>query len=122
HQKLIRATMACTTSSIGVEIASDKGETKRILAESFVPLPKGKLITHAEELEEAINEIGFPLVIKPVNGNHGKGVTTNILSKEKAQEAFIHAKKISDKIIAEKYIKGLDYRFLVVNYKLAAVA
>ncbi|HYK44353.1 MAG TPA: cyanophycin synthetase [Parafilimonas sp.] len=122
HQKLIRATMACTTSSIGVDIASDKEETKRILAESFIPLPRGKDVATVEELDEVIRDLGYPIVIKPVNGNHGRGVTTNILSKEKAYEAFEVAHELSDKVIVEKFVRGIDYRFLVVNYKLVAVA
>src|SRR6266487_233648 len=122
HQKIIRAAMACTTSSIGVEIASDKEETKRLLSEGFIPLPQGKEIETAEELKTLIEDIGFPLVIKPVNGNHGRGITTNILSAEQAHKAFIIAKEISQRVIVEKFIRGLDYRFLVINYKLVAVA
>src|SRR5437764_5131447 len=75
HQKLIRASMACTTSSIGVEVASNKEETKQLLANSFVPVPLGKQIKKGTELEQVIEEIGFPLVIKPLNGNQGKGIT-----------------------------------------------
>lgn len=122
HQKLIRATMACTTSSVGVEIASDKEETKRILSESFIPFPKGRTVGNFEQLNKVIEQIGFPLVIKPVNGNQSNGITTNILSNEQAYTAFEIAQQVSDKIIAEKFIAGTDYRLLVVNYKLVAVA
>src|SRR5215831_2673269 len=100
HQKIIRATMACTTSSVGVEIASNKEETKRLLTNSFVPVPQGKLINTGSELEQVIEEIGFPLVIKPLNGNQGKGITTNITSREQAHIAFTFAKTISKEIIA----------------------
>src|SRR6185369_16542401 len=72
--------------------------------------------------DEVIRDMGYPIVIKPVNGNHGRGVTTNILSKEKAYEAFEVAHELSDKVIVEKFVRGIDYRFLVVNYKLVAVA
>lgn len=122
HQKIIRATVACSTSSIGVEMASDKEETKRILSESFIPFPKGNAIRNLEELDEVISGLGFPIVVKPANGNHGKGVTTNILNKEQAYKAFAIAHQFSNKVIAEKFILGTDYRLLVVNYKLAAVA
>ncbi len=122
HQKLIRATVACSTSSIGVEMASNKEETKRILSESFIPFPKGNVISSADELDETLDRLGFPLVIKPVNGNHGKGVTTNIISKEQARKAFDVAKQISNKIIVERFIIGTDYRLLVINNKLTAVA
>ena len=122
HQKLIEATMACTTSSIGVEIASNKEATKQLLANSFVPVPKGKQTRTKSELEQAIEELGFPLVIKPLNGNQGKGITTNIRSKEQAHRAFELAKTISTDVIVERYIHGQDYRFLVIDYKLIAVA
>lgn len=122
HQKLIQATIASTTSCIAVDIASNKEETKQLLESAFVPVPQGKKIRTEAELDEAIEDIGFPLVIKPLDGNQGKGITTNITSKPQALKAFEYAKTISKDVIAEKYICGQDYRFLVINYKLAAVA
>ena len=122
NQRLLEATMACTTSSVGVDIASDKEETKRILAEGHVPVPKGKTVFTVEELKTAIQAIGFPLVIKPVNGNHGRGITTNIQNEEEAGLAFQKAQTVSAEVIVENFIKGHDYRFLVINYKLEAVA
>lgn len=122
HQKLIRASMACTTSSIGVEIASNKEETKQLLANSFVPVPLGKQIRTETELVQVIEEIGFPLVVKPLNGNQGKGITANIKSNEQAHKAFELAQTISKDVIVERYINGQDYRFLVIDYKLVAVA
>jgi cyanophycin synthetase len=122
HQKIIRATMACSTSSIGVEIAADKKETMHILSQGFVPIPKGGTAITFEQVEKIISEIGFPIVIKPVNGNHGRGVTTNIESIDKAKGAFDKARQISAEVIVERFIKGSDYRFLVVDYKVVAVA
>jgi len=122
HQKIIRATLACTTSSVGVDLAADKQETKRILEEGFIPVPKGVLIKTREEMLNAIDSLDFPLAVKPLNGNHGRGITTNINSVEQAQSAFTKAKEISDEIIVEKFNEGVDYRFLVVNYQLVAVA
>ncbi|HYF30491.1 MAG TPA: cyanophycin synthetase [Chitinophagaceae bacterium] len=122
HQKIVCATMACTTSSVGVDLASDKEQTRRILSSGFIPVPEGRVISTEEELMEVISEVGFPLVIKPLNGNQGKGVTTNINSRERAIEAFATAKQMSEDVIAERFISGLDYRFLVINYKLEAVA
>lgn len=122
HQKIICATMACTTSSIGVDMASDKQQTRKMLADGFIPLAEGKVVSTEQQLIKLIDEIGFPLVVKPVNGNHGKGVTTDIQSKEKAIEAFAAAQKFSSEVIAERFIKGMDYRFLVIDYKLEAVA
>lgn len=122
HQKLIQATMACTTSSIGVEIASNKEATKQLLANSFIPVPKGKQIRTVSELEQTIEELDFPVVIKPLNGNQGKGITTNINSREQAHRAFEFAQTISKDVIVERFIEGQDYRFLVINYKLIAIA
>jgi cyanophycin synthetase len=121
-QKLMRATMACTTSSIGVELAYDKNETKQILSAGFIPVPEGREIETRQELDAVMEDMGFPLVIKPADGNHGRGVTTRIYSKEQAYEAFQRAKEISKRIIAERFVEGTDYRFLIINYKLAAVA
>lgn len=122
NQKIICASVACTTSSVAVELASDKDATRSILSKAYIPVPKGTLINDIVELEEAVNEIGFPLVTKPVNGNHGRGITTRITSIEQARNGFIEAQKISNNVIVERCIKGLDYRFLVINYKLVAVA
>jgi cyanophycin synthetase len=122
NQKLIRATIACTTNNIAVEVAGDKAETKKILGDNYIPVPGGLIITNPKALDEAVNKLGYPLVIKPLNGNHGRGITTNINSKEQAVNALIQAKRISDGVIIEKYINGDDYRFLVINYKLAAVS
>lgn len=122
NQKLIFATTACTTSTIGVDIASDKEATKQMLAKNFIPVPKGRVIGGKDELTNVISAIGFPLVIKPLNGNHGRGITTNINSEKEAQQAFDKAQEISKKVLIERFIKGMDFRFLVINYKLEAVA
>lgn len=122
NQKIIDATMAATTSSIGVELASNKEETRRILKEGFIPMPEGRSVTNKEQLFETISAIGFPLVIKPVNGNHGRGITTHIQNEAEALEAFKKAQSISEEVIVERFIKGIDFRFLVINYKLEAVS
>jgi cyanophycin synthetase len=122
HQRIIRATMACTTSSIGVDMAGDKQETKRILSEGYIPLPKGEVVNDIAGLHATLNDIGFPAVIKPVNGNHGRGITTNIQNMADAEQALAKAKVISDEVIVERFINGKDYRFLVIDYKLAAIA
>jgi cyanophycin synthetase len=122
NQKRIQSTIVCTTSNIAVDIACDKEETKSLLEAAFIPVPQGKIIYDEEELAEAINTLGYPLVIKPIDGNHGRGITVNISSHEKALEALAFAQKISCGVIVEKFITGNDYRFLVINYKLVAVA
>jgi cyanophycin synthetase len=122
NQKKIWAAISSKTSCIGVDIAENKELTKQILSEHFIPTPNGLVIKTKEELEEAIQKLGYPLVIKPFNGNHGQGVTSNITHFQKALFGFDLAKKISKKLVVERFISGEDYRFLVVNYKVVAVA
>lgn len=122
NQKRIQATVTNETSNIGVEIACDKESTKSILNQAEIPVPPGDLITKEENLEEACEYIGYPLVIKPVNGNHGRGVTVNIQDYEHALFAFREAKKISDRIILEKHVPGVDYRLLIINHRFVAAA
>jgi cyanophycin synthetase len=122
NQKKIRATMTGNTSSLGVEAACDKEETKRLLSRAYIPVPEGDVISDPVDLEHVIDSIGFPVVIKPINGNHGRGITTNIRSIEEARAAFDLASEISNEVIVERYLEGFDYRFLVVNYKVVAVA
>lgn len=122
NQKIIDASMACTTSSIGVDLASDKELTKKILAENFLPIPEGELVNNEQELNDAIEYLGFPLVIKPLNGNQGRGISTNIQTKENAVLAYQKAKVVSERVIVERFIKGMDFRFLVINFKVEAVS
>ncbi len=122
NQKRIQATVTSMTSSIGVEIACDKEDTKFLLEQYEVPVPRGEVIKTEAGLEDAMRKLGFPLVIKPINGNHGRGITTNIQDKETALLAFSQAKKVSNSVIVERFITGFDYRILVVNNKLVAAA
>jgi cyanophycin synthetase len=122
NQKRIQATVTSDTSSIGVEIACDKEDTKHLLEMAEVPIPKGDIIRSHAGLEEAIDSIGYPIVVKPINGNHGRGITANITNWEDAKIAFDAAKEVSRSVIVEKHITGEDYRLLVINYKLVAAA
>ena len=122
NQKRIQATVTSETSNIGVEIACDKEETKDLLEQAEVPIPKGDIIRTERGLKEAVEYVGFPLVIKPVNGNHGRGITTNINSLDEALIGFKEAKEVSRLVIVEKYITGEDHRLLVINNKLVAAA
>ncbi|WP_250435295.1 cyanophycin synthetase [Hanstruepera flava] len=124
NQKRIQATVTSETSSIGVELACDKEDTKYLLEQAEVEVPRGDIIRRERSLEEACDYVGFPLVIKPIDGNHGRGITVNIQSYEEALEAFRQAKESSRSgaIIVEKFIVGEDYRLLVINNKLVAAA
>jgi len=122
HQKRIRATIASTTSNIAVDIAGDKEETKNLLGAAEIPVPGGTVVRTEEALKEAIDKYKYPLVIKPIDGNHGKGNTTNITTWEQAVKAFESAKQYSRNVIVEKFITGVDFRVLVINYKFICAA
>lgn len=122
NQKRIRATIASTTSNIAVDIAGDKEETKLLLQAAEIPVPKGTVVRTEEGLAEAIENYGFPLVIKPIDGNHGKGNTTNIKTQAQAYKAFEAAKAYSRSVIVEKFITGFDFRCLVINSKFICAA
>ncbi|NCX95734.1 MAG: cyanophycin synthetase [Chitinophagia bacterium] len=122
NQQRVQATVASTTGSIAVEIACDKEETKNLLDASEIPVPKGHIVYDEADLQEAIKKIGYPIVTKPVNGNHGKGATTNIRTWEDAVVGLRAAKQYGRSVICEKFITGRDYRVLVINYKFVAAA
>ncbi|WP_310992977.1 cyanophycin synthetase [Aequorivita marina] len=122
NQKRIQATVTSETSSIGVELACDKEDTKYLLEQAEVLVPRGDIIARERSLEEACRYVGFPLVIKPIDGNHGRGITVNVKNYDDALVAFREAKEVSHKIIIEKYIQGEDYRLLVINNVLVAAA
>jgi cyanophycin synthetase len=122
HQKRIRATIASTTGNIAVDIACDKEETKNLLGAAEIPVPGGDVVRTEEGLRDAIDSIGYPCVIKPIDGNHGKGNTTNIIDWEMALKAFAAAKVYGRSVIVEKYITGFDFRILVINYKFVCAA
>ncbi|MFA6058390.1 MAG: cyanophycin synthetase [Taibaiella sp.] len=122
NQQRIQATIASTTSSIAVELACDKEDTKNLLEAAQVPVPKGIIAYTEEDLERAVKRIGYPLVTKPLNGNHGKGATTNLRTWEELKEGMAIAQKYSRAVICETFITGLDHRALVINYKFVAAA
>ncbi|MBA3899677.1 MAG: ATP-grasp domain-containing protein, partial [Bacteroidetes bacterium] len=122
NQKRVQATTTSNTSSIAVDIAGDKEETKFLLNKANIPIPKGLIVNNIYSLESAVEELGFPLVIKPVNGNHGNGATINIRTKDAALDGYRAAEKFSKTVIVERFISGYDFRMLVVNYKLVAAA
>jgi cyanophycin synthetase len=122
NQVRFRATMTEKTSCIAVDIASNKEETKRLLQEQAIPVAKGITISSTEGVDEAIRRVGFPLVFKPLDGNHGRGISINIKNREDAVEAYEFAAKISRKVIVERYVTGYDFRVLVIDNKMVAAA
>jgi cyanophycin synthetase len=125
YQKRIQATQTSGTSILGVELACDKEGTKRILGDAGVPVPRGTVIHYLDELEDAIDDVGgFPVVIKPLDGNHGRGITINVNSWELAELAYDEAQAESKSrgVIVERFYRGQDHRVLVVNGQVVAVA
>ncbi|MGB5818661.1 MAG: cyanophycin synthetase [Saonia sp.] len=122
NQKRIQATVTSETSSIGVELACDKEDTKYLLEQAEVEVPRGDIIRRESSLEKSCRYVGYPLVIKPVGGNHGRGITVDINSYEDALIAFHAAKEVSSAVIVEKFVIGEDYRLLVINNRLVAGA
>ncbi|WP_313260675.1 cyanophycin synthetase [Sphingobacterium sp.] len=122
HQRRIRATMADSTSNIAVETVQDKHLAKKILMESYLPVPQGTVISNISGLEGAIAQLGYPVAIKPLDGNHGRGVSSHVVDLTSARKGFEKASSHSQEVIVEKHIRGEDYRLLVVGHKLVAAA
>jgi len=121
-QKRVEAALTSYTNIISSDIAGDKDRTKKLLTSANIPVPFGEVVSDVENLKNVIEFIGFPIVLKPLNGNHGKGATINITNWPCAITAFHRAQKHSEKVIVEKYIQGDDFRVLVVNNKYVAAA
>ncbi|OLP20199.1 cyanophycin synthetase [Leptolyngbya sp. 'hensonii'] len=123
HQKRMQATLSDRTGILGVELASDKEGTKQILRDAGIPVPRGTVVYYLDDLEAAIEEVGgYPIVIKPLDGNHGRGITINIDSWAMAEIAYDVAREVSRAVIVERFYQGRDHRVLVVNGKVVAVA
>ncbi|HVM25719.1 MAG TPA: cyanophycin synthetase [Candidatus Limnocylindrales bacterium] len=124
HQKRIRATMTSQTGSLGVDIASDKKLTNRLLAATGVPVPRSQMVRDEDGAVAAAKRIGFPVAIKPLDGNHGRGVMLNLADDDAVRDGFRVARAESRRggVIVESYLTGNDYRCLVIGGVLRAVA
>ncbi|MDJ0749901.1 MAG: cyanophycin synthetase [Woeseiaceae bacterium] len=122
YQQRIQATTTGRTSNIAVELASDKEETNDILRDLGLPVPKQLLVRTAQEAVRAAEKIGYPVVVKPLAGNHGRGVAINLRTREDVEDGFAKAVEHGRTIIVESYIEGFDHRLLVVNGELVAAA
>ena len=124
HQKRIWATVTSETSNIAVDIAANKELTNRLLQEVGIPVPKARTVTNAEDAARAAARIGFPVVIKPLDGNHGRGVCIDLKDEDEVRRRYPEADAESrdGTIIVESYVTGLDYRILVVDGQVVAVA
>jgi cyanophycin synthetase len=122
YKKFVQAAVTCGTGLIAAEIAQDKHTTKQILSSHFIPVPEGEVIRTEHELFDFCEENPGPFVVKPLDGNHGRGVSLSLETKDDLIHAFNIAKKISDLVIVEEMCVGRDYRILVVGNKLVAAS
>jgi cyanophycin synthetase len=124
HQQRIRATMTSQTSAIGVDVASDKSLTNRLLDSAGLPVPRADVVTREDQAVAVAKRLGFPCVVKPLDGNHGRGVHLDLRSEEAVRAAFhgALAQSRSGDVVVETYVAGNDYRCLVIGGKVAAIA
>lgn len=122
YQQRIQATITSKTHHIAVELACDKEETHQILEDLGLPVPRQLLARSERETIRAAERIGYPVVVKPFDGNHGRGVSINLTDREQVAVAYEQAKAHSRTVLIESFIKGLDHRLLVINGELVAAA
>ena len=121
-QERIQATITSKTPHIAVEIASDKDETNRILGDLGLPVPEQRLVYGPEDAVRAAERVGFPVVVKPLNANHGLGVSLDLRDPGTVELAFEKARERSRGVLVEKFAKGFDHRILVIDGEVAAVS
>jgi len=122
RQRRIQAAETCLTSLVAESVAQDKELTRFLLDAAGVPVTPGRPVTSAEDAWVATCEIGSPIVVKPQDGNQGRGVRVNLVSREQVEAAYAVAVEVTGKVMVERYIPGHDYRMLVVGNKLVAAA
>jgi len=122
YQRRVQASITSETRQIASEIASDKRLTHRILEDLGLPVPRQMLVDDVEEAVAECERIGFPVVVKPLDGNHGKGVVVDLKTPEQVRAAFEKAQDYSSRVLVEACQSGNDYRILVVNGRVVAVA
>ncbi|HVT30876.1 MAG TPA: cyanophycin synthetase [Lacipirellulaceae bacterium] len=122
RQRRICAAETDRTSAIAESIASDKHLTRTLLKAAGVPVPEGRPVTDLADALAAAEDLGGPVVVKPLDGNHGRGVATNLTTREQIEAAYEVAIKEGSRVVVERCISGEDYRLLVVGNKLVAAA
>ncbi len=118
----IQATMTDFTSAIGIEIAQDKDDTKRVLGNIGLPVPKGDVATTNEGAIEIAAEIGYPVILKPLDASHGRGISGRVGNAAEITKAWPNARELGRRVVVETFAEGNDHRVLVVNGKVAAAA
>ncbi|HEX6289074.1 MAG TPA: cyanophycin synthetase [Herpetosiphonaceae bacterium] len=122
HQKRIRASVTGHTSNIAVETASDKELTNRLLDDVGLPVPRNIVVRSADEAVAAAERIGYPVVTKPLDVSHGRGVSLNLHDADQVRWGYEQAAQYRSKVLVERYLRGKDYRVLVINDQVVAVA
>jgi cyanophycin synthetase len=124
HQQRIRATMTSHTPAIAVDIASDKSLTNQLLSSAGLPVPRSQTVRAEEAAVDAASKLGYPVVVKPLDGNHGRGVSLDLHTAADVRRAYPLARRESrgGDVVVETYVSGNDYRMLVIGGRLAAVA
>lgn len=122
YQKRVQATVTGETRHIAVEIASDKEETNRILRDLGLPVPEQRLVYDADEAVRAAERIGYPVVVKPLDANHGRGVSIHLVQPDDVATAFVQAAAHASTVVVEKFITGFDHRLLVIDGALIAAS
>jgi cyanophycin synthetase len=124
YQKRIQATVTSDTGCISTSLASDKESTHSLLRDMGLPVPKQMMFSSEDEAVRAAKKIGYPVVIKPLDANHGRGISINLTTDQEVRDAFYFAKEQgrSRSVLAESFVTGFDHRMLVINNELVAVA
>ncbi|MFP5336052.1 MAG: cyanophycin synthetase, partial [Actinomycetes bacterium] len=124
HAKRIRATMTSNTSALAVDIAGDKELTTRLLGAAGLPVPGSVSVRTVDGAVSAANRIGYPVVVKPLDGNHGRGVCLNLPDAAAVREAFDVARAESRRgsVVVESFLHGRDYRCLIIDGRMQAIA
>jgi cyanophycin synthetase len=124
YQRRIRATMTSSTPALAVDIAGDKKLTNQLLAAAGLPTPRSEMVRSEDEAVTAARRIGFPVVVKPLDGNHGRGVSLDVRTERDVRRGFKRAREESRRgiVVVESFVQGNDYRVLVVGGRMVAVA
>ncbi|HEU4564040.1 MAG TPA: cyanophycin synthetase, partial [Gemmatimonadaceae bacterium] len=122
HLRRIQATMTDYTSAIAVEIAQNKSDTKRVLEGVGLPVPVGEIATSEDDAIAIAQELGFPVIVKPLDANHGRGISPRIDGEAQLRERWAATQEHSRRVVVERFAIGTDHRVLVVNRRVVAVA
>jgi len=118
----IQATLSDYTSAIAVEIAQDKDDTKRVLSNIGLPVPRGAVVRSLDAAIATAEEIGYPVILKPLDANHGTGISPRVDDEHALQSAWVYSSAFGHRIVVEQFVSGRDYRVLVVNGRVVAAA